>query len=419
MGALDVVGVEAVGLRFGCPPAAPFRTSRGVEIDGMLTTLVRVTARNGLVGTGPVYSHPRLVQVAVDEVLAPLLVGRDAGQIEEAWRRAASATRWYGRAGAVMSALGGVDTALWDLVGQHRDRRVCELLGGREAAVDAYASAVQFDPLDAIPARVAAFRAQGHRHVKVRAGVNLQYDAEAAAATRAAAGPGGMVMVDGVKRLDLQAARALAERLAGLDVRWLEEPLPPEDVPGYAALRADANVPIAAGESETDAGAFARLLAAGALDVAQPDVSRAGGITAGRRIARLAEAHGVAIATHTWSDAAAVLANAHLVAAVPNGLCVEVNALGTPFFAELLATPLEVRDGRLRLPDAPGLGIVLDEEAVDRHRLPPGPVPAGAYADMWLGEVPDERPYPADSLEAYFGSADRRRPAVAAPAQAP
>jgi L-alanine-DL-glutamate epimerase-like enolase superfamily enzyme len=407
MGALDIVGVEAVGLRFACPPAAPFRSSRGVEIDGMLTTLVRVTARNGLVGTGPVYSHPRLVQVAVDEVLAPLLIGRDAGAIDEAWRRLASATRWYGRSGAVMSALGGVDTALWDLVGQHRDRRVCELLGGRDREVEAYASAVQFDPLDAIPARVAAFREQGHRHVKVRAGVNLEYDVEATRRVLALVAPGAMVMVDAVKRLDSEAARALARGLAALDVRWLEEPLPPEDVQGYATLRAQTSVPIAAGESETDAQAFARLLAAGALDVAQPDVSRVGGITAGRRVARLAEAHNAVIATHTWSDPAAVLANAHLVAAIPNGLCVEVNALGTPFFTELLAAPLEIRDGRLRLPDAPGLGIVLDEEAVERHRLGPGPVPPGAYADMWLGDVPDERPYPADSLESYFASADR------------
>jgi L-alanine-DL-glutamate epimerase-like enolase superfamily enzyme len=396
--------VEAVPLRFVATPETAFRSRRGGRIDGMLLSLVTVTSDRRLAGYGAVYAQPELVKVVVEDILRPLVVGRDAREVEDLWSRMELTTGWYGRGGVVSSAIGGVDVALWDLVGRSTERSVSQLLGASRSRVAAYASAVQFDDLVDVPARISGFVSQGFRDVKVRAGINPEYDFAVAELAAQLIPRGGSVMVDGVKRLPLAHAVELVQRYEALGVRWFEEPLPPDEIEDYAALRRTTSVPIAAGESETCLLGFKRLLAADAIDVAQPDVSRAGGITEVRNIAAQADAHDVIVATHTWSDPLSVVANAHVVASIPNGDCVEVNALGTPFFTRLFRPTLEIEDGYLRLPDAPGIGLEPNPEVVEEFTLTSGRVPDGFYGDMWFGpdSEPDRGPYPGRSLEAHF-----------------
>jgi D-galactarolactone cycloisomerase len=131
---------------------------------------------------------------------------------------------------------------------------------------------------------------------------------------------------------------------------------------------------------------FRELIDAGAVDIVQPDCSRSGGITECRRIGLAAAERGLRVATHTWSDAVALVANMHLIASLPNGITVEVDRTGNPFIDDLLVEPLVVRGGEIALPTGPGLGIELDEDLVDRYTLPPGaPIPDGNYADMVFG----------------------------------
>jgi L-alanine-DL-glutamate epimerase-like enolase superfamily enzyme len=224
--------------------------------------------------------------------------------------------------------------------------------------------------------------------MKMRAGRDGDYDQAAVEAIVAAIGPDGRLAVDGTQNYTGASAEAFAGVLARNRVLWFEEPFPPEDIDAYVELRRRIDVPIAAGENEFGVQGFRELLRAGAIDIAQPDAARAGGITECRRIAQLSESSGVPIVTHTWNDAIAVMANAHVVAASPNGLMVEVDRTGNPFLDELTKDPLPMAGGTLTLPDAPGLGIELDDAFIHRHRVRDGQgVADGNYADMVFGRA--------------------------------
>src|SRR5262249_49743587 len=145
-------------------------------------------------------------------------------------------------------------------------------------------------------------------------------------------------------------------------------------------------VRLAAGENEFGLQGFRELIRAGALDIVQPDASRCGGITEVKRVADLARSAGLGVATHTWSDAVAVVGNAHVVSAARNGITIEVDQTGNPFIEELLVEPLKIVDGNLQLSQAPGLGIELNGSVVERYRMrDPLTIPDGSYSDMVFG----------------------------------
>jgi L-alanine-DL-glutamate epimerase-like enolase superfamily enzyme len=226
----------------------------------------------------------------------------------------------------------------------------------------------------------------GFRRVKMRLGRSQEYDLAAVDAALRGAGPGNEVIVDGSHRYTLEHARRMGAELADRGVFWFEEPFPPEEIDLYTALRGSVPVPIAAGENDFGVQGFRELVRASAIDIAQPDCVRAGGITECLRIGRIAADAGLGIGTHTWSDAVGIVANAHLVAALPNGLTVEVDQTGNPFVDDLLAEPLDIRDGRLRLGSAPGLGIELDEDVVERLAAGYGEsMRDGNYSDLVFG----------------------------------
>lgn len=190
-------------------------------------------------------------------------------------------------------------------------------------------------------------------------------------------------MVDGSMHYTLDEALRLARLLDAEHAFWFEEPFPPDALEAFAALRRQVQVPIALGENEFGVTGFGTVVAAGAADILQPDVSRGGGITECLRVASVAARAELNVATHTWSDAVALVANAHMVAGLPNGLTVEVDRTGNPLIDSLLNEPLTVQEGRLLLTDAPGLGVTLNEDIVERYRIPDDQyVPEGSYGDM-------------------------------------
>ena len=388
---MRIIAVDVTNLLYTYPPSDRFRYAGGVA-TGRLTSLVRVSTDQGLVGVGSAYSHPDLVRTIIEGNLCDLLLGHDPLQVEALWKRMYAITRWYGRKGAAMSALGAVDMALWDLRGQALDKSVAELLALDPTSairdrVPAYASALLWrdDPAE-LGDEAACYVAQGYRGVKMRLGRNPIYDRAAVHAVRQAVGPDVRVMVDGSMRYSLSQALALAPFLAEQDAFWFEEPFLPEQLDDYAALRAQVAVPLAEGENEFGVQGFAEVIRRGAVDIVQPDCCRAGGISECHRVGQMAAEVGLGVATHTWSDAVALVANMHIIASLPNGLTVEVDRTGNPFIDDLLTEPLCLVDGELLLPRGPGLGVTLNKEVIQAHTLPAdAPIPPGSYSDMVFG----------------------------------
>ena len=398
---MRIANIDVFNLYFSYPNRMGFRYAGGM-VTSRVTSIIRVTTQDGLTGIGAAYSYPDLVRIIVERQLKPMLLGCDPLEIEGLWQKMYQLTRWYGRKGVAISALGALDIAFWDLRGKAAGKPVYQLLGGSKKAVPAYASGLFWhDDVSLLEKETVRHRNRGFRQVKMRLGHSDEYDRAAVAAVRRGLGSGGEMMVDGSHRYTLAIAERMGRFLADQRVFWFEEPFPPEDIDSYVSLRPQLNVPLAAGENEFGLQGFRELLRAGAVDIAQPDASRAGGISESMRITRLAADAGVRIAPHTWSDAVAVMANAHVVAASPNGIAVEVDQTGNPFIEELLAVPLEIKDGMLLLPDRPGLGVELNPDTIQRLALPPDrSIPDGNYSDLVFGREYWSVPRPYVSLKA-------------------
>jgi len=381
--------VEVINLRYDYPEGLGIACAEGVT-GSRLTSLVVVSTDAGVTGIGSAYSHPDLVRLIVERHLGPHLVGQDPSDVEALWDKMYSLTRWYGRKGAAISALGAVDVALWDIRGKTAGEPVYRLLGGTSPAVATYASGLLWqDDVDAVAEEAANHVRAGFTLMKMRLGRTPEYDQAAVEAVVAAIEGKARVAVDGTHRYSLDEAVDLSAFLAERGVAWFEEPFPPEDLDAYTALRSRVDIPIAAGENEFGLQGFRELIRAGAVDIAQPDVSRAGGITECKRIAELAADNGVDVMTHTWSDVLALVANAHLISASEGGRAVEVDITGTPLMEELVVGGSPVSGGVLKLSDAPGLGVELDTVVVRRLAVPPDePVRDGNYADLVFGAEP-------------------------------
>ena len=311
---------------------------------------------------------------AVTDLLAPTLLGADPDAIAGHWERMYAETLLTGRRGLVLRALSAVDIALWDLAAKRRDVPLAVLLGGSVRAVPAYASGGYYRPddgpwADAVRREVETNRAAGFEDHKIKVGgLPVEEDAERVAAGVAALGPTGRLALDcnNAYRSVADARRAIRAFEAAAGDRglwWVEEPLAPDDVEGHARLVDAVDSAIATGEIHQTRHEFRHLLTAGAADVLQPDAGVLGGVTEWVRVAHAAEVFGVPVAPHWHANL-----HVHLAAATPGCTVIEHFDLDKDIYNfERLLTPdtrLRVRDGAALVPDRPGLGIELDEDAV-------------------------------------------------------
>jgi L-alanine-DL-glutamate epimerase-like enolase superfamily enzyme len=392
--------VETIHLYFEYPEGKSFSTPAG-PVKGRMATLVKVYADNGLAGIGSAYAHPAMVEAAIQH-LAPLLEGRAITdteydplsqfmrgdhQIERLWRGMYVWTRWSGRKGAAMVALGGIDQALWDLRGQAEGKPVWKLLGGQTSKCPAYASGMLYGNTPEQTAEIAGqMVAKGFRRVKMRIGYSWEHDVAAVRAVRSSIGKDIDLMCDGTWRFDLESARRMARELVANRVFWFEEPFEADDLDSYVALRGTVGLPLATGENEFGFEGFREIIRIAAVDIVQPDASRCGGISEVLKTANLARTAGLRFAPHSWCDPVAVISNAHVVASQENGITVEIDQTGNRFIEELLGHPLTVKDGLLDLGNRPGLGIELDPAALKRFRVAsPADIPIGNHCDIILG----------------------------------
>lgn len=378
--------VEVIHLMAPIPADRTFSTPGG-PVDARLTTLVRLTTDDGLVGIGSAYAEPAMVEAAVAH-LAPWVLGSEVSSPSRVWNRLVGVGWWFNRGGPATTAIGGIDQAMWDLAGQAAGQPVWRMLGGSRSAVPAYASGMLYSSPEQVAADAAACIERGFTRVKLRIGWTRAYDEAVLHAVRDAIGPDHDLMADGTHRYTLDQAVATLPLLAEVGAFWFEEPLEVADLDGFVELRRAARehgVPIATGENETSYHGFRELVRAGAVDIAQCDAARCGGITEVARIGALAADHGVQVAPHSWCDPVAIVANAHAVAALGNGLTVEVDQTHNRFIADLLVDRLTVAGGMLELGERPGLGITLDDAVVDELRISADAIPDGNYCDLVYG----------------------------------
>lgn len=348
------------------------------------TLLVKIVTEGGLVGWGEAHSPPvpRVSQALVEDLLAPQLIGRDPLAVQAHWDRLYNSMRLRGHnTGFMMEALAAVDIALWDLAGKLLGQPIYRLLGGPFGVADeadpvripCYASGVPGATLDERLEAAEAFIARGFTAMKLSIGRG-SFDEDLAQAEAVAGAIAGRahLTVDAHGCYDARTAATAARRLEAAGVRWLEDPLPPEDLDGYAALCAAVDMPIANGETECNRWQFQEKLRRGAADVILPDVCRAGGISETYRIALVADLYNVPWCAHVSTCSSVHLAaSLHLAAATPNFcICEYPNPLNpNPLGDPLLQAPLRCEAGHLLVPDGPGLGIAFDEEAVAAHTV--------------------------------------------------
>lgn len=334
--------------------------------------LAKVRSRDGVEGIGFCYVGSRagnILRVAVEELLAPVLIGEESRRSEGLWQAMYQEALLQGRAGAVMRGISILDTAIWDLNARSVGLPLHDYLGCMEReSVAAYASGgyyVDGKTPAMLGDEMAGFVEQGFRAVKMKVGRFSPAEEEArVAAARSAIGPDVLLMLDvnnGWK--DLPMAMEYVRRFEAHDPYWIEEPFGPDAIDLHARLAHSTGVTIATGEIEVGRWRFRELVESGGAEILQTDAAVCGGITEWRRIAAHADSRGVTVSPHWFHDL-----HAPLVAATPNARFVEYFPDDQVLnFRRLVDTQLEPIGGRLKLHQTPGLGFGFDAAAVARY----------------------------------------------------
>jgi L-rhamnonate dehydratase len=372
--ALKIAQVEPIVLRL---PEVDASRADGTQ-DAFL---VRIHTDDGLVGIGEADTSPYLARTAIEmpsshsvaRGIGEVLLGEDASQIDRLWQLLYRATSYYGRSALALHVISAIDIALWDLAGKATGRPISELLGGRRVdAIHVYASEVM--PATPEEAHALADKAvgDGYRALKLGwgpLGRDLSLDVALIEAARDGIGPDRHLMVDGGQAYSVKSALRLLERVREAELFWFEEPLAPDDYAGYRQLAQRTLVPLAAGEADSGPAPFERLVREGGIDILQPDLSRCGGFTVAGRIRELVRGTGVKVVPHCFSTAVLVAASLQFASALDEPTYSEYSIASSPFVHEILVEPFRLEEGELRVPSAPGLGISLDEELIERMRV--------------------------------------------------
>jgi len=358
---MKITAVEAICLAIPMKPLDPSSSWTGSTRKQIV---VRIRTDAGLTGIGEAFAYgaPLAVCNAIEESLAPLIVGQDPLRIEHLVDLMQRATMIWGRRGLGMFAISGIDIALWDLLGKARNAPVYELLGGaRRLRLPVYASLMRYDSPKDVAAACTSFVKQGFRMLKLH-----QTDVESVRAAREAVGPDVELMLDVNCPWTPAEALAMARALAPYRLFWFEEPVwPPEDYVGLAEVARETDIPIALGENESTLFGFREIVERRAADILQPSITKVGGITEFRKIAALAQAANRPIAPHSFYFGPGLAATLHMAATWGGTTPVEFPT--GEHETSFLAGPIRPRDGFVELPQGPGLGVEINDDAIRRH----------------------------------------------------
>ena len=330
--------------------------------------LIQVETDAGITGWGEGFGHNIIpaTKAALETYVGPWFIGRDPTHINALHREAAQSFHIFGRNGPVVYAHSGVDIALWDIAGKRAGRPLAELLGGaKRPSVRAYSSLMRYGTPSTV-ARICAERAAlGFTHIKLH-----EHTVDAVRAAREGAGKDVAVMNDVNCPWSVAEALAMEKAYRPAGLYWLEEPVwPPEDHVGLARVRREGETRIAAGENAAGLHDFTDMFLKGSIDIAQPSVTKIGGITEMRKIIAAAEAHSVELIPHCAYFGPGNLASIHIVASLSTDTMLEniyANLEASPYGQSMVA-----KDGRVAVPTGPGLGVEPDMKVVEKYRQGP------------------------------------------------
>ena len=339
----------------------------GRAIDSNWHVLARITTDDGIQGFGYIVNQRRELMASIAQASRELgqhLIGTCVLETEAAWERLAKRGDWVGPGGFLHFAIAPLDIAMWDAAGKTLGQPLYRLLGGYTDRLKTYASDQLWASLslEELAASAKAHVARGFHALKLRLGKEAEPSLEArrVQAVRQAVGPDVQIMVDASESWDVSRAMQTGRALQEAGICWLEDPVHHQNLKGLAQIAQALEIPVTGGEHLYHLTAFRDLFEAGAVDIPIIDLARVGGITPWRKIAALAQAHHMPVCGHVVPEV-----HVHLLAAVPNGLTLEY----MPRSEAILRSMPVLEDGFILAPQAPGIGLELDEAAVQRYRV--------------------------------------------------
>jgi D-galactarolactone cycloisomerase len=343
--------------------------------------LVRLTNEDGFTGWGEGYGPAEVIASGIN-YLSRYVIGQNPLSSELIWETLYRRTLDYARSGTLMAAVSAIDVAVWDLKGKILGLPVHQLMGGKKRdTIYPYATGLYFreekDLTMALAEEAKMFKDLGYRAIKMKVGLTIEDDIKHVRAVRNGIGEDVELMIDANHAYNLREATYLANALKDYNISWFEEPLSPEYYEQYAELRSKTNIPIAAGECEYLRFGFHRLLKNNSVDILQPDICSCGGLTEAKRIATLASTYGVDIVPHTWGTYVATSAAMHFVAnldCIPGRLkmpnaTLEHDRTENGLRDDVTFPDFEVDNGILVISDKPGLGVEIDNKALNQYMV--------------------------------------------------
>ena len=342
--------------------------------------IVKITTDEGLVGWGEGYGPADIIQSGIKH-FAPSLIGKNPIQNETLWFELYRKSLDFARRGVLTASISAIDIALWDIKGKYLSLPVSVLLGGQHRKrVVPYATGLYFSKDNRLPKRLAEeareYVKQGFRAIKMKVGLSIEKDIQHIKHVRNAIGDTPL-MIDANHAYSLREALKLAQMAEPYDISWFEEPVSPEYYHQYKQLRERTSIPIAGGECEYLRFGFYELLKNNCLDILQLDICASGGLTEAKRIATLASTFGVEIVPHTWGTGIAFHAALHFIANLepipgrlhPPDFYIEYDRTENAIRERLTRPSLHMEDGYINIPQTPGLGIEVNEEALHEFRV--------------------------------------------------
>jgi L-alanine-DL-glutamate epimerase-like enolase superfamily enzyme len=368
---VKITDVEAFYLRL---PKIEERTDSSQD-----ALIVRVSTDAGIVGWGEVDGCPHVTKAIIEAPpshtlvtgLRNVLLGENPLDIERLWRKMYQRTLYYGRGGAVIQGMAGIDLALWDIKGKALQQPVWRLLGGGfRDRLRVYASNMMRMTPDACAERARQVVDEGYTAIKFGwepfGRGTLKQDLAVLDAVRKAIGDDVDFMLDVGLAWDAKTAIQRARAFAPYNLFWIEEPLSPDDLDGYAKISAALDQRIAAGEEECTVAGFVQLMDRGRIDVVQVDLTRSG-LTQAMQIAHLAHQRGLPAINHNFTTDINTAASLHFLASIPNAIVMEYCAEPSEISRSLARNPIPIVAGYAAVPEEPGLGVEPNPAIIEKY----------------------------------------------------
>ncbi len=361
----------------------PFISARGWLYTTRASCIVEILTDEGITGWGECYGPAAVNKTIIETQYRNRVIGRDPFDVEVVWEDLYNRIKDYGLTGMTIAALSGIDIALWDIIGRAVNKPIHKLIGGaHRTEVTAYATGLYFIDMDRLVEEAVEeaqkYVEQGFQAIKMKIGLgDPKLDLRRVAAVREAIGPDVKLAVDANHCFTVPQAIRLGRAMEPLDLLWFEEPISPEDHDGYVEVTRALDMAVAGGENDFTRWGFRDVIARKAMDIVQPDVCAAGGISECRKIAAMASAHGVECVPHAWGSAIGLAATVQFIAALPDTPpafrpmppMLEFEQTPNPLRDHLARDPIVQHRGIVRVPDGPGLGIEVDRAVLAQYKV--------------------------------------------------